>query len=197
LAVLRNPAAPSHFKGITPVYGIKSSGSALTTYYAGMFRKLEDAKKALPQVRQRGFKDAFIAAFSGGKAVSSERAALLEKEWGMIPFTPDVQSLPDSRADTIPPTLSFRVEVIRTVKPVIEQSYEELKKLSGTRGLDIETLADGKIIYLIGQFITYESAEDYADLLIRNGYRDAKVVARLGKKEIPVETAKQLFKSLE
>jgi hypothetical protein len=72
-----------------------------------------------------------------------------------------------------------------------------MKKLSGTRGLDIVTLPDSRITYLIGSFITYESAEEYADLLRRNGYRDSKVVAWLGKKEIPVDTAKQLFEKLE
>ena len=197
MAAFRNQVAASYFKGITPVYGIRNASNGVTTYYAGMFRKIDDARKALPQVRQTGFRDAFLVAFSGGKPVSLERAAILEKEWGIIPFTPDEQIIKEIKADTIPPTLSFRVEVVRTAKPVSEQNYEEIKKLSGTRGLDIETLADGNIVYLIGKFITFESAEDYADLLVRNGWRDAKVVAWLGKKEIPVETAKQLFRSLE
>ncbi|HBE40500.1 MAG TPA: hypothetical protein DDW27_04730, partial [Bacteroidales bacterium] len=197
VAVFRNQVEPSYFKGISPVYGIRNASSGLTTYYAGMFRKNDDAKKALPQVRQKGFKDAFIVAFSGGKPVSPERAAILEKEWGVIPFRPDERIIEELQADTIPPTLSFRVEVIRSKKPVSEQNYDELKKLAGARGLDIKTIPDGNIVYLIGQFITYESAGSYADLLVRNGYRDAKVVAWLGKREIPVETAKQLFRSLE
>lgn len=197
VAVLRNPVTISHFKGIVPVYGIRNSKSDLTTYYAGMFRKNDDARKALPLVRGKGFRDAFIVAFSGGKPVSLQRAAIMEKEWGVIPFISVEQLIPETETDTIPPTLSFRVEVIRTPKPVSEESYDEMKTLSGTRGLDIETLPDGNIVYLIGQFITFESAERYADLLVRNGYRDAKVVAWLGKKEIPVETAIQLFNSLK
>jgi hypothetical protein len=63
--------------------------------------------------------------------------------------------------------------------------------------LDTETLTNGTVVYLIGKFITFESAEDYAGLLVRNGYRQAKVSAWLGKKEIPVETARELFKRLE
>ena len=197
MGVFRNPVAPSHFKGITPVYGNKNKGATVTSYYAGMFRKLADAKNALAQVKQKGFRDAFIVAFSGGKVVSSDRAALMEKEWGMIPFIGDAKYMPDAPIDTIPPVLSFRVEVIRALKPVSEETYEGMKKLSGTRGLDIETLSDGMISYLIGRFITFESAEEYADLLRRNGYRDSKVVAWLGKKEIPLETAKQLFEEIK
>jgi hypothetical protein len=111
---------PSHFKGITPVYGIKNKGATLTTYYAGMFRKLSDANKAFTQVKQKGFKDAFIVAFSEGKPVSSERAALVEKEWGNIPFIADSKYMPDTPIDTIPPVLAFRVEVSRAAKPVVK-----------------------------------------------------------------------------
>ena len=86
---------------------------------------------------------------------------------------------------------------MRTLKPVKEDVVEGIRKMAGTRGLDIQTLEDGKIAYLIGKFITFESAAEYADLLIRNGYRETKVVAWLGKKEIPVETARQLFENIE
>ena len=46
-----------------------------------MFRKSADATKALATVKTKGFKDSFIVALSGNKSVSSDRAALLEKEW--------------------------------------------------------------------------------------------------------------------
>jgi hypothetical protein len=65
--------------------------------------------------------------------------------------------------------------------------------MAGNRGFEIIRTEDGTLIYLIGKFINFESASEYADLLKRNGYRDVKVVAYMGSKEIPVETAKQLF----
>jgi hypothetical protein len=197
VAVFRNPVAPSYFKGITPVYGFKATGTNNTAYYAGMFRKLADANKALSRVRQKGFKDAFIVCFSNGKAVSADRAAILEKEWGRKPLITAMSVLPETSADTIPPTLTFRVEVNRALKPLKEDVIEGMSKLAGTKGLDTETLTNGTVVYLIGKFITFESAEDYAGLLVRNGYRQAKVSAWLGKKEIPVETARELFKRLE
>jgi len=197
LAVFRNPVIPSYFKGITPVYGFRVAGTDKTNYYAGMFRRLADATRGLAIVRKEGFKDAFIVSLSDGRAVSAERAAILEKEWGKKPFPFAIQTKVDVPADTLPPTLSFRVEVMRSVKPVKDDMLEGMKKLSGSRGLDSETLPDGTIVYLAGKFITYESAEEYAGLLSRNGYRDAKVTAWLGKKEIPVDTARQLFEHLE
>jgi tetratricopeptide (TPR) repeat protein len=195
VAVFRNPLAYSYFKGIAPVHGFKTAGKDYTVYYAGMFRKLADANKALAVVRKKGFKDAFVAAVYGGKTVSSEKAAALEKDWSKKPITSVVVSkLP---ADTIPPTLTFRVEVTRSLKPVKEDVLEDIKKIAGTRGLEVITLEDKTMVYLIGTFITFESAGEYADLLKRNGYPDAKVGAWLGKKEIPVETARQLFERIE
>jgi hypothetical protein len=195
LAVFRNPVAPSFFKGMTPVYGFKSSTSGLTTYYAGMFRRSEDAKKALFEVKNTGFKDAFIGAVYDGKSVSSDRASVLEEEWGNRPLAGS--SSQTAPADTLPPTLSFRVEVERTRKPLKEDAVETLRTYAGNKGLDIVQLTDGTIVYLIGKFITFESAAEYADLLVRNNYRNAKVAAWLGNKEIPVETAKQLFNNLK
>ncbi len=196
LAVFRNPVAVSFFKGITPVFGFKVPGGDKTNYYAGMFRRSADAKKALLEVKKAGFRDAYIVAFSQNKSVSPDRAAVLEKEWGTKPFA-GLKALPGIPLDTIPPTLSFRVEVERSSKPLKPDVVEAFKTMAGSRGLDIEYLADGNIAYLIGKFITFESAAEYADLLVRNNYRKARVVAWLGNREVPVETARQLFNNVK
>lgn len=197
VAVFRNPVSPSYFKGLTPVFGFKAAGTDRTNYYAGMFRRHADAAEALKVVRQRGFKDAFIVSFMEGKTVSADRAAMLEKEWGRIPFSANTATVIETKADTLPPVLSFRIEVARSAKPVKDDVLEGMKRIAGTRGLDIETLDSGDIVYLIGHFITYLSASEFSDLLVRNGFSDSKVVARLGKKELPVETARELFEKIE
>ena len=195
IAVFRNPVAPSYFKGISPVYGFKVPGTDKTNYCAGIFRRSSDARKALQQVKDTGFRDAFIVALSDNKPVSADRAAVLENEWGTKSLVG--LSMSGAAADTIPPTLAFRVEVIRSLKPLKPDALEALKAMAGSRGLDILHLSDGNNVYLIGKFITFESAAEYADLLIRNNCRGAKVVAWLGNKEVPVETAKQLFNDLQ
>ena len=197
IAIFRNPVAPAYFRGITPVYGFKVAGTDKTNYCAGMFRRSSDASKALAAVNAKGFRDAFVVAFSGNKPVSADRAAILEKEWGKKPFVSIAKSVPETPIDTVPPTLSFRVEVIRSLKPLKDDIVEGIRKMAGNRGLDIQPLDDGNIAYLIGKFITFESAAEYTDLMIRNGYRETKVVAWLGEKEIPIETARQLFENLK
>jgi hypothetical protein len=197
IAVFRNPVALSYFKGLSPVYGFKVEGTDKTIYYAGVFRKLADARKALASVKSKGFKDAFVIALLDNKRVSADRAAALEKEWGGRAFYLIEKIVPETKADTITPTLTFRVEVIRSPNPLTDDVVEGMRKIAGSRGLDIQLLEDGKIDYLIGKFITFETAAEYADLVNRNGYREAKVVAWLGKKQIPIETARQLFEKLK
>ena len=193
IAVFRNPVLPAYFKGITPVYGFKIAGTDKTTYYVGMFRRSADAAKALASVKAKGFKDAFVIPLTGNKSVSADRAAILEKEWGKKPFVTVEQV---AHADTVTPTLTFRVEVTRSVKPLKEDVVVGIRKAAGNRGFDILMFDDGKTCYVIGKFITFETAAEYSDHLKRNGYKDAQVVAWLGKKQIPVDTARQLVDKL-
>lgn len=197
VAAFSNPVNPSFFKGLTPVYGFRVAGTKMTSYSVGLFRRLADANRALTTVRQHGFRDAFIVSSLGGKPVSAERASVLEKEWGSRPFAVSGGQATETPADTVPPTLSFRVETARSEKPLRDVMVDPMRTIAGSRGLDIFTDGEGKNVYLIGKFITFESASEYADLLIRNGYRDAKVTAWLGRKEIQVEIARQLFERPE
>jgi hypothetical protein len=82
---------------------------------------------------------------------------------------------------------------MRSQKPLNVVQLDNIKRLAGNRGLDVIKNEKGQNIYLIGKFLTFESAAEYADLLKRNGQKESKVAAYLGSREIPVETAKQLF----
>lgn len=197
IAVFRNAVLPSYFKGITPVYGFKVEGTDKISYYVGMFRKSFDAAKAVTAVKNKGFRDAFVVPLFENKRVSADRAASLEREWGTKPFYSIEKSIQKTATDTITPTLTFRVDVIRSPKPLTEDVVEGIRKMAGNRGLDIQQGDDGKIDYLIGKFITFETASEYADLLKKNGYREAQVAAWLGKKEIPVDTARKLIDNLK
>lgn len=193
IGVFSKPVDASFFKGISPVAGYSIPGSEAKKYFAGMFRRMADAGSALMLVRQIGFRDAFINTVLDGKPVSAERASILEKEWGQKPLfnTAQVQK-PSGEAVS---TLVYRVEVSRSPKPVSKDIYESYSTLAGNRGFEVVNAGDGAFVYLIGKFITFESASEYSGLLNRNGYREAKVAAYLGNKEIPLETARQLFES--
>ncbi|HUS86059.1 MAG TPA: hypothetical protein VMW76_02375 [Bacteroidales bacterium] len=195
-AAFRNPVDPSYFRKLGPVFGFKAGDSDITFYYIGLFRKLEDASSALVKVRNNGFKDAFVVAVAEGKRVSSERAEILEKEWGDISLTGEgfKSSIePETQKPQEPPTLLYRVEVTKSKKKLTDQETEAIKMVAGNRKFDIYVTDDNQYVYLIGNFLTFESAMSYSDLLYRNGMKQSRIVAYLGRREIPLETAKQLF----
>jgi len=191
MGVFSKPLDPAFFKGLSPVSGFIVPGTGSTRYFVGMFRRMEDASRSLLTVKQMGFRDSFITAILDGKAVSLDRASLMESEWARKPLYAIAQ--PVRRSEGEASTLVFRVEVTRSAKPLGDETTEGYRKMAGSRGFEIIQADGGTFVYLIGKFITFESASEYADLLRRNGYRDAKVSAYLGSREIPVETAKQLF----
>jgi len=201
IAAFKNPPDPALFRGLFPVYGKMRQESGVTFYYTGLFRRIEDARQALPKAREAGFPDAFIIALLDDTRVSLERAAMLEIEWGGQPLPGEpgdeekAASVESSDSVTVG-TLSFRAEVMRLVKPAKPELIEKLTLLAGTRGLDIIKNNNDETVYLIGNFITFDSAEDYVSLLIRNGYSSARVAAYVGRYEISVEAAKELIKGL-
>jgi hypothetical protein len=136
-----------------------------------------------------------------GTQVSMERARLLEKEWSSKPLPGRdrvISTVTEPRADPAAPvrTLAFRAEVMRVSKPVKPEVIEKLELLAGTRGLELIKNNEGETVFLIGNFITFESADEYVSLLIRNGYSTARVAAYVGMHEIPVEAAKELLNRL-
>jgi hypothetical protein len=201
LAVFRNPVEPAHFKRLYPVFGVKSAESELTYYYTGLFRKMADASKSLQSVKNEGFKDAFVVIIMDGKPVSAERGSVLAKDWETreLPawkgVVPEVSAAPVA-TDTVPPTLLFRVEVLRSARDDDKKLNDEISRLAGDRGYEIMNPAAKIYVYIVGKFLNFENASAYADLLRRNGYRDARVVAYAGRREIPLETALKLYDRL-
>jgi hypothetical protein len=202
LAAFKNTVAPSLFKGLYPLYGKKKPENDVNYYYTGIFRINEDARQALSKVRAEGFSDAFIIALMDDIQVSMEKATMLEKDWAVKPLPVNEPEVLEKKtvpaADTLPiGTLTFRAEAIRSKKPIKPEAIEKIELLAGTRGLDMIKNTQDETVFLIGNFITFESADEYVSLLIRNGYSTARVAAYVGIQEIPVEAAKELLNRIE
>lgn len=189
----------SRFKGLYPVFATQASGSREIKFYVGLFRTRDEASAALAQVRSKGFSDAFIANRLSGQIVNAARATELEKDWANVPFSYSANGVITEpiEQDTLPAVLNYRVELVRSKLPVNSSEVEAMRAIAGGRGLDIYNLSDGNIVYLVGSFVTLESAEEYADLVSRNGFSSAMVTAWLGTMELPMETAQMLFDSVQ
>ena len=190
-AAFRNPVEHSYFRKLGPVYGIKAADSDITFYFIGMFRKQADARNALLKVRGAGFKDAFIVAVLDGERISFERADALGDKWSGVSLVEQGAGEP-KKAE--PLTLVFRVEAGKSDKKFSDEIIDTYRLVAGNRTFDIVQNEEAEYVCLIGKFLTFESAQQYSDLLYRNGLKDANVVAYMGEKEIPVEKAKELFR---
>jgi hypothetical protein len=69
---------PDAFQGISPITGVHAGEAGRVRYFAGKFRKYEDASAALYMIRSRAYEDAFIVAWYNGNIVSTQRAKGLE-----------------------------------------------------------------------------------------------------------------------
>lgn len=67
---------PANFKGLSDVASYQDRGLYKFTY--GEFNSVADANKALPEVRSKGFTDAFIIAWYKGERISLSKAAEIQ-----------------------------------------------------------------------------------------------------------------------
>ena len=126
IAVFSNPVKPSYFKGLVPVYGFKVSGTEKTEYRAGLFRKSSDARKALTEIKKKGFSDAFIVAIAENRKIPASEAKLLEKDWGGKPlFAENVEVLlQESDTSDVTPESADKSDLFRTVNASVYRNSE-------------------------------------------------------------------------
>ncbi len=68
MGVFSKPLDPSFFKGIYPVTGFRVPGTEATRYFVGMFRKMDDASRALLTVKADGIQRFFHYCCAGWKS---------------------------------------------------------------------------------------------------------------------------------
>ena len=74
------PADENRYSKLPDLYTIPGD-DGITRFYSGNFTSIDDARKSLMSLKQQGFKDAFISAFSGAKRISvSEAGELLKRK---------------------------------------------------------------------------------------------------------------------
>lgn len=71
------PLEPYNFKGLTNVKMYQEAKMFKYTY--GEYATLDEANKALPSVRAKGYKDAFVIAFLKGKRIDVNKAAQIHR----------------------------------------------------------------------------------------------------------------------
>ncbi|MDK2978920.1 MAG: hypothetical protein PWP52_1634 [Bacteroidales bacterium] len=170
----KNPAV---FKGLEPLSAIKKTNSNILKYYAGKFRTIREAEKNLPQVKAKGFSDAYIVAFHNGKIIPVNKAVTLEvKSTGNNYSTPMKAQVKEDEPENIDNlTIIYTVNLILTdadsifidkIKALIPETKDlYLEKQVNRHKVTIKSFTDFKEVFALKnkiESIVNEEVEVYA-----------------------------------
>ncbi len=115
IGAFRFPISEELFSDMTPVTG-ETVGNGMVRYMAGMFTEYGNADNAKGQVRDRGYRDAFVVAYMNGKRISLTEARVAQ---GAPPIP---GALAQNRPEIVP-----SVNVIPTPAAVVETTPIQLR----------------------------------------------------------------------
>ena len=135
-------ATVAELKGLTPIYEHRTP-SGMYTYRAGLFRAYEEVMKAAEQIRRKGFRDAYIAAFIDGKEVSVVSARTEEAKRNNQVILYEVRIIPESG--------ELDSEVV-----------EGMVRLAMGKDIARVEAEDGTQVFIVGPFDNKAMAEELA-----------------------------------
>ena len=146
-------ATVAELKGLTPIYEHRTP-SGMYTYRAGLFRTYQEVVSAAEQIRRRGFRDAYIAAFIDGKDVSVVSARTEEARRNNQVILYEVRIIPESG--------ELESEVV-----------EGMVRLAMGKDIARIEAEDGTLVFSVGPFDNKAKAEELA------AYVSGKIVGKV------------------
>jgi hypothetical protein len=203
------------YQSFTPVSGEKLS-SGVTRYMAGYFNKNVIAEQAFSQVKELGYKDAFIVAYCDDKRISLSEAKSLELSGQCISTKSELFVIATSKmpsANTIskePNTtdLSYNIApgaakatpiethlgLFFTVQVGVYNKPASSKQLKNIDPLITKRLLNGQIRYSTGMFNTIDAAKVKKVDARKKGVKDAFITAYFKGERITLSQATILLK---
>ena len=212
IGAFRNPIPQDLFKGFAPVSGERTA-SGITRYTAGIFTTFDKADQAKEEIRNLGYRDAFVVAFRDGKRISVSEALGQEGvaagrpqgREGNVNASPAVEStgnnVPAVRTGSNPspnPAITAEAPDVQqieglfyTVQVGVYSNTKVPAQLSQIRPLNSERTVQDHIRYTSGVFRDFEEAVLWRKELVNRGIRDAFITAYRNGKRISVAEARQ------
>jgi len=197
VGAFRNPIPQTLFKGFSPISGQRTS-SGITRYFAGSFLDFKDADAAKQEIRNLGYRDAFVVAFKNGTRVNINDAtgealalspvnnvassANLAQNTTEIPVNPGA-----AKFETIKKT----EELFFTVQVGVYSSQIPPSRLNNLQPLFVAIAPNGFLRYNLGSFTNLEKANESRQIALNAGINDAFVTAYYGGQRISLEEARK------
>lgn len=206
IGVFSRPTSSVQLYNINPLNSERTE-SGLIRYTTGRFSSEAAAIQAKNSIAAKGIKDAFVVAYMDGKRVSlsaakstldAQGSSVITKDKQEFSFIPSDTTTTETSASNLNTAASkgitFRVQVGAYREKVPISEANRLLKLS-SRG--IKTFRDdaGLIIYTVGDFLEYESANALKNIVIGEGIQGAFVIGMQNGRKITAAEALELIKN--
>lgn len=177
-----------NFGAITPITVEKLKGLDYSRFLVGNFKTFEAAQEALPIVRSKGYKTAFVVATSNGKRLRPQAAWHLARESQsnyetLVKREIDVirgkrkNSKPVRLGKIVATDLTTTTGLVYTVQLGVYNRTLSPKELRTTENISFERLDSGAIRYTKGIFSNKKNADREKSKLLKSGFDGAFVVA--------------------
>ncbi|MDF2436561.1 MAG: WD40-like beta Propeller containing protein [Bacteroidota bacterium] len=217
IGAFRNPIAPEQFNGMSPITA-ETTTQGFTRYTAGLFTKFSTADQVKNEIRQLGYKDAFVVVFLNGKRISVAEALKLQGENPDLAVTAETSNnnstqegvtktntavnsaSPDKGNDqSVNANEIAKAENISTVSGLLYTVQVGVysqpmtsAKLFNIQPLLSENLPNGKIRYNTGIYNNFGKAVEARNVIAAAGVKDAFVTAYYQGKRITLPEARTL-----
>lgn len=173
LAAFSKQISYAFFKGMIPITAEPVNNGKIIKYYVGNFNNLHEAEQALPKVRSKGFKDAFIIAWHNGRNVALTRAETLENSRS----SRNEPAPKDIKIETKQDDKLYVIQLGAFKGRLPDDITQTIRALAP--GKDLVRKPDGKggFIYTIGSYSDPTEATRVKDNLIAGGIKNAFLVA--------------------
>jgi hypothetical protein len=121
IGAFKYPISDELFSDMTPISG-ETLGNGMVRYMAGMFTQYTNADAAKQQVRDRGYRDAFVVAYMDGKRISLSEARTVGGQQGQpvvaqVPVGAGIDARPVAQAQQ-PTVIQAPANTVTVAQPV-------------------------------------------------------------------------------
>ena len=221
IGVFRKPVTPSDLKNVSPIAVYKTDNGFLR-YNSGVFENIQDAIAAKNRIVAAGITDAFVTSYSNKNRVNPEVARnTISKSGTNLSQSQSTTSSPSQTSsnnqspsatnnvsngnnnpqsnsprtsNTSPskPKINFRVQVGAYSKGIPVEAAKVILGLT-SYGVDIDESESNLTKYVVGNFSTYNEANNFKNEMVTKGLSDAFVVALQNGSRIDTEKARKVM----
>ena len=216
IGAFKNPIPQDLFQGMSPITG-ETTPQGFIRYTAGVFVKFGTADKVKKEIRDLGYKDAFVVAFLNGKRISMNEALTMagvnpaefsqtnnqiaanQTQNAVVPDNTQLIANNQKQSTSSQQPAIAHAENIAvvsglfyTVQVGVFSQPVSSEKLFNIQPLYTEIAPNGNLRYNTGVYNSVQRATDAKDMVVSKGLKDAYVTAYFQGKRISLPEAKQI-----